>query len=165
MKSNNNICLVLDDTKMVLSPVIHNKHLMYKGVATDGYQNIFFTDVETGKWVEEDLGFTAYAAVVGNYIDQQNFRTKHFPKAISWRNILKKGKPVLFGFAYFVHGEERVYEIYHANRKYMYSLIQHHGDDWELMGAKNIQDITAIDTDFLMAVTAHLAQSSEQENN
>lgn len=164
MNSSNHIFLTIDSSNVVLSPVIHNKHRMYKAIAADGYENIFFTDVETGKWIEEDLGFTAYAAVIGNYIDLQNFRTKHFPKTITWGKILKDGKPVLFGFCYFVYGEERVYEIYHANRKYMYSLVQHNGDDWELLGSTNSLDPRSIDTDFLMAVTKHFSKDSQQEN-
>ena len=68
--SNSIICYQLDGT---VSParvyeIVHRHHNMYKVSFESGYENIFYTDVETGKWIEEDLGFTSLANKVG----QQN---------------------------------------------------------------------------------------------
>lgn len=148
----------------MLTSVIHRKHVMYKGTASDGYSNIFFTDVESGRWIEEDLGFTDLAVAIGAFIDQQHFRAKHFPKTLIWRRVLKNDVPILFGFAFFMHGEQRVYEIYHANKKYMYTLVQHIGEEWELLGAKNALDADSVDMDFLLPVIERLTQYNHQEN-
>ena len=41
--------------------VPHRQHNMYKIIFDNGYENVFYTDVESGKWIEEDLGFTQLA--------------------------------------------------------------------------------------------------------
>src|SRR6476620_4349543 len=43
----------------------HPIHQMYFVNFPDGYQNIFFSDAETGEWIEEDLGNTQLAKEVG----------------------------------------------------------------------------------------------------
>ncbi len=47
-----------------ISEILHPVHRMFFAIMEDSYSNIFFTDVETGEWIEQDLGFTRLAEAV-----------------------------------------------------------------------------------------------------
>ena len=51
-----------------VTEISHRNHNMFKVSFKNEYENIFYTDVETGRWMEEDLGFTRLAEDVGKQI-------------------------------------------------------------------------------------------------
>ena len=55
-----------------VTKIDHPYHQSYHVLFEDGYENIFFTDVETGNWIEEDLGETTLAANFGTKLYQLN---------------------------------------------------------------------------------------------
>ncbi len=118
--------------------VPNRRHCMFKVTFKDSYENIFFTDVETGKWVEEDLGFTQLAQEIG--IQIKSFMKAHFhvPKLLTWHNQFINGKLFSFGFFNFMKGRNKLYEIYNPNKKYMYTLVDMDNDEWQILGNPNL---------------------------
>lgn len=132
--------------------VPHRKHLMYKVIFENGYENIFYTDVETGKWIEEDLGFTRLAEMFGGQIRLQHFIPIHVPKILTWHRQVTCNKPFLFGFFNFKKGHHKMYEIYDSRTKYMYTLVEMDEADWQIMGNSNVMNGN-VDRAFINQVT------------
>lgn len=114
---------------------ISNKiHNMFRIVFKDGYENIFYTDVETGRWIEEDLGFTELASQVGNQIKRFIKSPFHVPKLLVWHKDSFENQSYNFGFFCFSKGRFKLYEIYNRNKKYMFTLVDMQNDEWQILG-------------------------------
>lgn len=147
---SNIIYLDIDGTESFawVSEIVHRHHNMYKVSFKNGYENIFYTDVETGKWIEEDLGFTDLAWEVGKQIRSFMRNPIHVPKLLTWHKQFVDDKLVSFGFFNFMNGNQKFYQIYNANRKYMYTLVDMENDEWQILG--NSEAINKyIDTSFV----------------
>jgi hypothetical protein len=107
---------------------------MYKVSFKNGYENIFYTDVETGRWMEEDLGFTLLAQEVGAQIKHFMRNPIHVPKLLTWHKQYLDGKLIHFGFFNFMNGNQKFYQIYNSNKKYMYTLVDMDNDEWQILG-------------------------------
>lgn len=120
---------------------IANRHQnQFKLSFTDGYENIFYADVETGKWVEEDLGFTSLASEAGKHLRSFMRSPFHVPKILTWQKQYINNTPVCFGFFNFLNGEQKCYQIYGCNRKYMYTLVDMDNDEWQISGSNLSQN-------------------------
>jgi hypothetical protein len=117
-----------------VSEIVHRHHNMYKVSFQSGYENIFYTDVETGKWIEEDLGFTELALEVGKQIKSFMRNPIHVPKLLTWHKQVIDDKLVCFGFFNFLNGSQKFYQIYNANKKYMYTLVDMDNEEWQILG-------------------------------
>ena len=117
-----------------ITEIPHRHHAMYRVEFESGYENIFFTDVETGRWIEEDLGTTALAITVGNEIRKFMRNPYHVPKELIWHTQYEENSLVAFGFTYTYKGSHKLYELYGNNRKYMYTLADMGNDEWQIMG-------------------------------
>jgi len=147
---NNIIYLEIDgkDSFAWASEIVHRHHNMYKVSFKDGYENIFYTDVETGSWIEEDLGATALAAEVGDQIRRFMRNPIHVPKLLTWHKQYIDDRLVSFGFFNFMNGSQKFYQIYNSNKKYMYTLVDMENDEWQILG--NTSSINNyIDTSFV----------------
>ena len=131
--------------------VEHAHHRLYHVVFEDGYENMFFTDVENGEWIEEDLGFTALAYEVGKQIKSFMRNPIHVPKLLTWHKQYIKDKLVCFGFFNFMNGNQKFYQIYNANKKYMYTLVDMDNDEWQILGNSSILG-SNIDSTFVRQV-------------
>jgi hypothetical protein len=126
------------------------------------YENIFYKDVETGRWIEEDLGYTALADEVGNQISNFVFNTIHVPKLLVWHTEIIEGKYFRFGFISHVHGEQILYEIYNAEKKYLYTLAENSaGNDWQVLSNRPSL-ITEKEKKFIEQIIQVLPQYAEQ---
>ena len=67
-----------------VTEIPNRHHNMFKVIFKNGYENIFFTDVETGLWVEEDMGFTQLAQDIGAQIRDFARNPIHVPKILTW---------------------------------------------------------------------------------
>ncbi|WP_153800953.1 hypothetical protein [Foetidibacter luteolus] len=109
----------------------HPFHLMALVKFEDGYANVFFTDVESGKWVEQDMGFTRLAEETGNQL------TNHFKygfteyKPLQW--LYKPDGKYCFAFHKYISGDYEVYEIYHSNRRHMFTAIRSSAGLWQVI--------------------------------
>ena len=137
-----------EDVAALVTEIPHRQHDMYKVTLECGYNNIFFTDVETGQWVEEDLGFTKLAKKIGKEISSYAHRSMHVPKLLTWHTFEKQGRPVKFGFFSFMNGSQKMFEVYHSNMKYMFTLVQLTHEDWQVLNHDYV-DIDAIDSIFV----------------
>ncbi|MEO6491088.1 MAG: hypothetical protein ABIO04_14185 [Ferruginibacter sp.] len=117
-----------------VSEIAHRHHNIFKVSFQNGYQNIFYTDVETGKWIEEDLGFTALAFEVGKQIKPLLKNPIHVPKLLTWHKQFINDKLICFGFFNFMNGSQKFYQIYNASKKYMYTLVDMDNDEWQILG-------------------------------
>lgn len=114
---------------------IKSRHAaMYKVSFKNEYENIFFTDIETGEWIEEDLGFTKLAAEVGKQIYLLSKKIIHVPKMLIWHTQQSDQKLISFGFYSYLKGNKKMFEIYSPNRKFMYMLIDMKKDEWQIIG-------------------------------
>jgi hypothetical protein len=131
---------------------IQNRHHhMFKVVFDNGYENIFFTDVETGQWLEEDLGFTALAKEVGKQVKLYSGNLFHVPRMLTWHRQLINDEPICFGFFNYMKDKYKMYEIYHVNKKYLYTLVEMDNDEWQILG-NNMQVLGNIDRYFVEQV-------------
>ncbi|MEO6584026.1 MAG: hypothetical protein ABIO05_06860 [Ferruginibacter sp.] len=148
------IYLNIDNLQMSaeVTEVTHRNHNMYKVVFSNGYENIFFTDVETGNWIEEDLGFTTLADAVGNQIQIFKRNFIHVPKLLIWHSqVSYDDRAISFGFFSFMKGKHKLYEIYNSNKKYMYTLIDMENDEWHILGTST-SIISQVDSFFVEQV-------------
>ena len=134
---SNIIYLQMDgvETFAWVTEISHRNHHMYKVSFKNDYENIFYTDVETGLWMEEDLGFTTLAGDVGKQIKTFLKNPIHVPKLLIWHSQNNHDdKLISFGFFSFFKGKHKLYEIYNSNKKYMYTLVDMDNDEWQILG-------------------------------
>ncbi|MEO5943036.1 MAG: hypothetical protein ABIP30_03725 [Ferruginibacter sp.] len=140
-----------EEISALLTDIPNRNHGMYKVTFESGYENLFFTDVETGKWIEEDLGFTQLAEQIGEEVRKFCPSLFHVPKILTWHKEYTNKKLMLFGFFNFAKGSTKMYEIYNGNKKYMYTLLETENDEWQILGS-NTEGLENIDNYFLRNV-------------
>lgn len=136
----NRIYIQIDGAEILawVSEIVHRHHNMYKVSFQNGYENIFYTDVETGKWIEEDLGFTSLAEEIGIQIKKFMRNPIHVPKLLTWHKQQIDNKLIWFGFFNFMNGSQKFYQIYNANKKYMYTLVDMDNNEWQILGSSSV---------------------------
>lgn len=110
----------------------HALHQVYHVLFEDGYENIFFTDVETGNWIEEDLGETALAVGFGLKIDLLDKVYQRSCKPLSWCRASVADMIVNFGFYCYTESGDTVFEIYADNHKFLCNLVRDKKNNWTL---------------------------------
>lgn len=116
----------------------HPHHTLFHVLFEDGYENMFFNDVETGRWIEEDLGATQLASALGIAIMIFNGEDWKCRKALQWHKTVTHGHLFNFGFYKYQLRDCCVYEIYGDNLKFRYSLVKTGFREWEVFGAYNL---------------------------
>jgi hypothetical protein len=137
-----------EESFAVAIKIPNSKHRMFKLVFKDLYENTFYTDVESGRWIEEDLGFTDLAALIGTQLDKMAAPSIHVHKLLTWHHEYVNGRMLHFGFFNFSKNEYRMYEIFNSNRKYMYTLMEMENEEWQILG-NNHEFKTGIDLRFV----------------
>jgi hypothetical protein len=117
-----------------VTAINHPYHHLYHVQFEDGYENIFFTDVETGDWVEEDLGVTSLAGNFGRKICLFNSPSRLACKTLSWCKASIADKVISFGFYTYMEDTETVFEVYGDNHKFLYSFRNSSSNTWEVYG-------------------------------
>lgn len=128
------------DIKARVTEITNRHQKQFKLSFEDGYENIFYADVETGNWVEEDLGFTSLASAAGMQLKPFIGSPFHVPKILTWQKQIINDTPVCFGFFNFMNGSQKCYQIYGCNRKYMYTLVDMDNDEWQIAGSNLSQN-------------------------
>lgn len=116
---------------VTLSEMVHPIHCMFHAVFEDGYENIFFMDVESGGWVEQDVGFTSLAAMIGKRVERLYY-FDWVQKMITWFEDEENGKHIHFGYHADNTAGYLVYEIFAPNRRYMFTLVKLQSHVWQL---------------------------------
>lgn len=111
---------------------------LFHVVFADGYENFFFTDVESGQWVEEDLGFTELAAQIGCALKPYCPNPVHVPKLLTWHREAWNGDWIHFGFYDFKKFQYRMFDVFHSNRKYLYTLMELENGEWQVLGHQGL---------------------------
>jgi len=109
----------------------HPVHLMAHVQFEDGYENIFYNDVETGNWIEQDLGFTNLAEETGKRLAPYFKHIFDEYKALTWMYL--ESKEYSFGYHKYLSGDYEVYEIYHANRRHMFTAVKSSAGLWQII--------------------------------
>ncbi len=148
-------------TAVFIEEIPHRYHNMCRASFQNGYENIFFTDCETGKWIEETLGFTALAAALGKEIQKHLRSPFHVPKLLTWHNQYINSKYFSFGFFMYLNGTQKLYQIYNSDRKYLYTLTEMKNEEWQILGNTN-NYYTHLDIFFLKNIVQALALYSEK---
>ncbi|GAC1427731.1 MAG: hypothetical protein NVSMB7_04660 [Chitinophagaceae bacterium] len=131
LKLENDVC------SAKVTAIDHPYHQLYHVRFDDGYENIFFTDVETGNWIEEDLGETALAGNFGMKVYQLNGPSGQACKALAWCKASVGAKIISFGFYTYMEGNDTVFEVYAANRKFLY-LFRNHNSRWQVYDTRQL---------------------------
>ena len=137
---------------ILVTEIPHKHHLMFKAILESGYSNIFYTDVETGLWIEEDLGYTDLAQQIGEEVKKMKLKPIHVPKLLTWHKLQLKDKAVSFGFFSFLNGNNKMFEIYDSSRKYLYTLVEMPQEEWHIMSHDNVR-VDTLDSNFIHQVT------------
>ena len=115
------------------SEIYHPLHLMIHARFEDGYENIFFTDVETGKWSEQDLGFTELAELVGEVFKSQFKGKKLVYRKLKWHFSIQDKKPIHFAFSHYKFFDLSVFEIYSTSRRYLFAMLCVTKTNWKVI--------------------------------
>src|SRR5215216_6096275 len=84
-------------SKVLIQEIYHPIHQMVHVIFEDGYENVFFTDIETGDWIEQDLGNTGLAQAVGRSVEGKQ-KIAHSTIQLSWYHENTGCKPIHFGY-------------------------------------------------------------------
>lgn len=144
-----------------ITPEANRIQQLFRVTFSNGYENIFFKDVETGRWVEEDLGFTDLATQVGIAAMPFARQPIHVPKVLVWHHENFLGHYVTFGFYAYETESNRQYEVYHQNKKYLFTLVLNDTGAWQVMDARS-HKIPYLDQAFLDAVV-HILPLYEED--
>lgn len=131
LKVENDIC------SAKVTKIDHPYHQMYHVLFEDGYENIFFTDVETGNWREEDLGETPLATSFGMKLYLLNGTSGVARKTLSWCRASLADEIISFGFhaSNADDGDGTVFEVYGSNHKFLYTF-RNNGRRWKVYGPR-----------------------------
>ena len=134
----------------VVKEIAHPRHLVFHVSFENGYENIFFSDVESGKWLEEDMGFTQLAETVGHSVSHQFSDTVLIPRPLVWQKI---DGFTIFGFYNYSYENNEIYEIYRPNRKFMCYLLRTAKNDWYLLKTHSIFKCKEVDIKAVERIT------------
>jgi hypothetical protein len=140
-----------------INKIPNRKQLMYHVHFKEGYENIFYRDVETGNWIEEDLGFTYLAKQVGEQINRHYPSLPHAPKILQWEYHPENGVLNAFGYFQYRNFNHTLYEIYNMAHRYLYTLMLDNSGTWQVMGT-DAEIKKAGTSDFIHEVIAVLNQ-------
>ena len=118
-----------------VTPVAHPHHQVYHVAFEDGYENIFFTDAETGNWIEEDLGETSLAANLGAKLSQVDDMSLVPRKSLAWCRASIADMIINFGFCTHTKNNQTVFEVYADNRKFLCNLVKNKAGKWIMYGS------------------------------
>ena len=112
---------------------MHYRNNIFRVCFENGYENIFYTNVENGKWIEEDLGYTLLAELVGTQINKLLLYPVHVPKILTWQYSVLKPNYRVFGYYAYHKGNCLMFEIYNRNNKYLYPLQEIENEEWQIL--------------------------------
>ena len=118
-----------------VTAVDHPHHRLYHVIFEDGYENMFFTNVETGSWIEEDIGETALAAALGDKVDDLKAVSYAPCRPLSWCRATIADMIINFGFRTYMENSNTVFEVYTDNHKFLCNLVKNKKGSWMMYGA------------------------------
>jgi len=124
-------------SKVVIEEIFHPIHQMVHVIFEDGYENIFFTDIEAGEWIEQDLGATDLAKAVGILAEGKQKETSPSTIELKWYHENNGCKPIHFGYIKYRSAGNNFYAIFAANKRYMFTLFKKK-QLWKVMSHTNL---------------------------
>jgi hypothetical protein len=121
------------NTDVEFSEIYHPLHSMVHLRFADGYENIFFTDVETGRWTEQDLGFTELADLVGEKYESRFKPKKSVYRKLKWHYSIQDKKPIHFAYSHYKIFDLPVFEIYSPSRRYLFAMVCITKTEWKVI--------------------------------
>ena len=118
-----------------ITPVNHAQHQLFHVLFRNGYENMFFTDVESGRWMEEDLGDTSLASSMSTWFEPLLPVQPVVQKKLSWCRLRVAAMDLCFGFLKRVENGRVVFEVYSDNRKFLCNLRRSKKGRWVIYGA------------------------------
>ncbi len=110
--------------------VEHPKHEMFFLAFDNGYENIFFRDVESGNWIEQDLGTTSLSADVGAYLDTLVAPADSY-LTLEWLAAEFGENEFVFGFHLFELCGVPAFDIYAANKRFLLTIMKLDEETWK----------------------------------
>ncbi len=131
MKEKYYLAFENDVQRISVQKVADTRHTMFYVQFENGYANVFFTDIETGQWLEQDLGDTALARSVGQLVNHHQENTVSYLSDLNWFEPSGRTK-FRFGYIKRKSGDTVFYDIYHSNKRFMFTLIRDADEGWEI---------------------------------
>jgi len=119
-----------------VTEIPHPHHQVYHVIFEDGYENIFFTNVETGNWIEEDLGETKLAVSFGTKVNQLDGTSFRPFKTLAWCRASIAHMIINFGFCTYTEDGHTVFEVYTDNHKFLCNLVKNKKGVWTMYGSR-----------------------------
>ena len=111
-------------SKVIVEEMYNPIHKMVHVIFEDGYENVFFTDIESGEWIEQDIGCTSLADAVGKLICENDPTKKPLTRKLTWYHEDSGKKPINFGFLKYHSAGNIFYAIFASNKRYMFTLFK-----------------------------------------
>jgi hypothetical protein len=111
-------------SKVIVEDIYNPIHQMVHVIFEDGYENIFFSDLETGEWIEQDVGFTSLAFAVGKLVCGDDLEKKPATRKLTWYHENSGKKPLHFGFLKYHSAGNIFYAVFSSNKRYMFTLFK-----------------------------------------
>jgi hypothetical protein len=124
-------------SKILVEEIYHPIHQMVHVIFEDGYENIFFADIETGGWIEQELGATSLAQAVGILVKGKQKEMTRSTMQLSWYHENDGCKPLHFGYIKYQSTGNTFYAIFAANKRYMFTLFRKN-ELWKVMSHTNL---------------------------
>ncbi|MEP6513906.1 MAG: hypothetical protein ABJA79_08555 [Parafilimonas sp.] len=124
--------------KIIVKEIFHPIHSMAHVTFEDGYENIFFSDIETGEWIEQELGYTGLARAVGTLVASNNKESIYPRQQLTWYHDTAGIKSIDFGYVKYQSGGHIFYEIFASNKRYMFTLLKNK-QLWKVFSHTNLQ--------------------------
>lgn len=114
-----------------ISEMEHPVQTMFHVAFDNGYENIFFKSVDNGDWVEQDMGCTSTALIIGNIIEQ-NYPLEYCNKPLICIEAKSNYGNLNFFYYKFKSNGFSLFEIYALNKRYMFSVVLFNNNKWEM---------------------------------
>ncbi len=122
-----------------VTSIPNDHHLQYHVLFQNGYENIFFTDAETGNWIEEDLGETELARHFGERIAFLGDDVYVPCKALSWCRASIANMVINFGFCINrKNNGHTIFEVYGDNHKFLCNLEKNETGQWDVYNSLRV---------------------------
>ena len=102
---------------------------------------VFFTDVETGKWIEQGLGYTELAEKIGERLDELFPTEDKTTRKLEWVCEERGNHLFNFGYCHYVLSTFEVFEIYTSDRRYLCNLLLMNTNSWLVLHLNDEPDL------------------------
>lgn len=115
--------------KALIREITNPKQEMVHVLFDSGYENVFYRDVESGLWIEQDLGATELAKRVGR-ARGPGFSFPTPSLRLKWIHFTIGRQSIGFGFFKYPIADGLAFDIYSVNKRFMLTVSKVNEEAW-----------------------------------